>query len=269
MGSSASKVEKDDKIRACKERIGLVKQLMGFREDFANAQLAYLRSLKNIGATLRQLTDSETYVLEDSSGFDTVSLPPSPPPPPPLSPVLRKTQEFTYSGFNFIDLKVDDDDYDYENMPILPPPRIEDWDRWHSLQHSAPPTATMKNENDDKVNNGVGETSIEPEECDDHGETGATDTDTDSSLMSWYAKQKTQFTMGVGRERKSLTLAGVTKELDEYFLKASAFGTGLAVFMDTRSLGILHLEESKRMDHVSVFPNFYTKLVNKFVPDFL
>ncbi|CAM8998133.1 unnamed protein product [Rhodiola kirilowii] len=252
MGCSASKIDKDDKIRACKERIGLVKQLMGFREEFANAQLAYLRSLKNTGATLRQFTDSVTFEVE-SRDFD-LELPPSPSPPPPLPPSppppycqdLRRTRYLAPKVY--MDINVDDDDDD-EDIVILPPPKIEDWDRWHSSEPSAPPVNEKK----------IGETCIESEEKDQEEivrVTGVVDTterpqetgmaDKDLSLMSWYAKQKKKSAMALYSERKTLTLAGITKELDEYFLKASAFGTGLAVFMDTKSLGILHLEENKR-----------------------
>uniref|UniRef100_A0A7N0VJ12 Nitrate regulatory gene2 protein n=1 Tax=Kalanchoe fedtschenkoi TaxID=63787 RepID=A0A7N0VJ12_KALFE len=254
MGCSASKIEKDDKVRACKERIGLIKQLLVFREEFATAQLAYLRSLKNTGATLRQFTDAETLEVEGRD-FE-LELPPSPPPPPPLppsppppptfSPELRNSECSRDVGLkDYVDLMVDED----EDFPILPPPRIEDWERWHPFEPSAS-SSRKKNETDNRFNaeneNGR-ETSIEIEGSDQEEIVCDTDmADKDLSLMGWYAKQKTKTTMAVRMESKPLTLAGTTKEMDEYFLKASAFGTELAVLMDTKNLGILHLEENKR-----------------------
>ncbi|KAJ4954065.1 hypothetical protein NE237_030897 [Protea cynaroides] len=73
----------------------LLKQLVGFREQFANAQMTYLQALKNIGITLRQFTEAETLELEDTPfglGAPPSPLPlsPSPLPPPPFSPNLRK-----------------------------------------------------------------------------------------------------------------------------------------------------------------------------------
>ncbi|KAJ4953021.1 hypothetical protein NE237_029853 [Protea cynaroides] len=72
-----------------------MKQLVGFREQFANAQMIYLQTLKNTGITLWQFTEAETLELEDTpfglgAPPSPLLLPPSPLPPPPFSPDLRK-----------------------------------------------------------------------------------------------------------------------------------------------------------------------------------
>ncbi|GMP67678.1 hypothetical protein CsSME_00027587 [Camellia sinensis var. sinensis] len=85
MGCVASKINKEERVRICKDRKMSMKQLVGFRGEFADAQLTYLRSLKNTGVTLRQFTESESLELENTS-FGSLFLPPSPPPPLPPSP---------------------------------------------------------------------------------------------------------------------------------------------------------------------------------------
>ncbi|KAJ4981414.1 hypothetical protein NE237_032251 [Protea cynaroides] len=83
--------------RECRDarRERLMKQLVGFCEQFANAQMTYLQALKNTGITLRQFIEAETLELEDTpfglgAPPSPLPLPPSPLPPPPFSPDLRK-----------------------------------------------------------------------------------------------------------------------------------------------------------------------------------
>ena len=99
MGCVASRIDKEERVRICKERKMLMKQLVGFRGEFADAQLAYLRSLKNTGVTLRQFTESESLELENTTFGIALPpsppppLPPSPPPPPNFSPDSRKFED--------------------------------------------------------------------------------------------------------------------------------------------------------------------------------
>ncbi|XP_010516619.1 PREDICTED: uncharacterized protein LOC104792223 isoform X1 [Camelina sativa] len=97
MGCAASSIDNEEKVLVCRQRKRLMKKLLGFRGEFADAQLAYLRALRNTGVTLGQFTESETLELENTSyGLSfplppspPPTLPPSPPPPPPFSPDLR------------------------------------------------------------------------------------------------------------------------------------------------------------------------------------
>lgn len=83
MGCVESKNKKEATVQLCRGRRRLMKQLVECRREFADAQLAYLKALKNIGVTLRQFTESEYIEPENSSP------PPFLPPcfqPPPLPP---------------------------------------------------------------------------------------------------------------------------------------------------------------------------------------
>ncbi|CAH9091373.1 unnamed protein product [Cuscuta epithymum] len=93
MGCAVSRMDQEERVRLCKERKRLMRELVGYREEFANSQLSYLKALKNTGVTLRQFTDSDTLELETIScedHIDSSPLPPPPPPPPPFSPDSRK-----------------------------------------------------------------------------------------------------------------------------------------------------------------------------------
>ncbi|ESQ52068.1 hypothetical protein EUTSA_v10016345mg [Eutrema salsugineum] len=103
MGCAASSIDNEEKVLVCRQRKRLMKKLLVFRGEFADAQLAYLRALRNTGVTLRQFTESESLELENTSYGLSLPLPPSPPPtlppsppppppPPPFSPDLRKPE---------------------------------------------------------------------------------------------------------------------------------------------------------------------------------
>ncbi|VFQ92292.1 unnamed protein product [Cuscuta campestris] len=97
MGCVVSRTDQEERVQLCKERKRLMKELVGYRKEFANSQLSYLKALKNTGVTLRQFTESDSLDLESVS-CDDQALPPSPPspflppppPPPPFSPDLGK-----------------------------------------------------------------------------------------------------------------------------------------------------------------------------------
>lgn len=94
MGCASSRIDKEKGVKTCKDRKRTVKQLLGFRKEFANATLAYLKALKDTGITLRQFSESES--LEHESVLPSsppLPLPPSPPLPPPIdSPDSRKLE---------------------------------------------------------------------------------------------------------------------------------------------------------------------------------
>ncbi|WOL12224.1 hypothetical protein Cni_G20990 [Canna indica] len=85
MGCTYSSVAVDEVVWRCKERRRLMKQLLNCRAELAAAHMAYLQSLRNTGATLRQFTEVETMVPGGTPPVG-LALPPSPPPPPPLPP---------------------------------------------------------------------------------------------------------------------------------------------------------------------------------------
>nr|CAD1820529.1 unnamed protein product [Ananas comosus var. bracteatus] len=58
----SSRIEEEDTVRRCKERRRLAKQLLSCRAELAAVQLAYLRSLRNTGATLRQFAEQNNNV---------------------------------------------------------------------------------------------------------------------------------------------------------------------------------------------------------------
>ncbi|MQL75614.1 hypothetical protein Taro_007978 [Colocasia esculenta] len=112
MGCVYSKVEREEAVRRCRERRRLMKQLVGCRARFAAAHLAYLQSLRNTGATLRQFAEADSPgVLPAADAASTTTtttvggrrrirlppppppLPPSPPPLPPFSPDSKVTGE--------------------------------------------------------------------------------------------------------------------------------------------------------------------------------
>ncbi|KAI6706018.1 hypothetical protein NL676_008980 [Syzygium grande] len=116
MGCVASRIDEEERVRVCKERKRLMKQLLVFRGDFADALVAYLRALKNTGATLRQFTESESLEIENtlcglaSPPSSPPPLPPSPPPLPVFSPDIRrpnKSKEEISSKEESIDIDED------------------------------------------------------------------------------------------------------------------------------------------------------------------
>ncbi|XP_078433227.1 protein ALTERED PHOSPHATE STARVATION RESPONSE 1-like [Wolffia australiana] len=87
MGCAYSKVEREEAVRRCRDRRKLVKRLMAGRAQFAAAHLAYLRALRNAGATIRQLAEADACPPPlIRPPLSPSFLPPPPPPLPPFSP---------------------------------------------------------------------------------------------------------------------------------------------------------------------------------------
>lgn len=249
MGCAASRIDKEERVQVCKERKKLMKHLVGFRGEFADAQLAYLRALKNTGVTLRQFTESESLELENTP-FGLVlppspppPLPPSPPPPPPFSPDLRKfnnNQKDEIAQEESIEIGEDD-----SCTPPPPPISSSHWEFWDPFSTSLPPREKNNATAEEPVEEeNWAETNTEFEEEDQEEEAVVNNglhllpekphtielVDDNSSMVSWHTKDTADMAMVVWRSKKTLT--GIVKELDDYFLKASAGGNDIAVLMD-------------------------------------
>ncbi|XP_030969232.1 nitrate regulatory gene2 protein [Quercus lobata] len=262
MGCVASRIEKDERVQICRERKKLMKQLVRFRGDFVDAQLGYLKALKNTGVTLRQFTESETLELENIP-FD-LQLPPSPPPPlppppPPFSPDLRKFDENNRK--EEVPQKESTEIEEYDRSTPSP---LRSWDILDTFRCSSPHHHYKNSELVELVEDEKwAETKTEFEEEDQKEEAVAKIVvnplpekpqpvevvDDNSSTMSWYKE-----TDDAWRSKK--TLEGIMRELDDYFLKASAGGKEIAVFMDISGGDTFlswGLEENKRKNSAKVF----------------
>ncbi|KAL8468615.1 hypothetical protein ACS0TY_031709 [Phlomoides rotata] len=277
MGCVASRIDKEEKVRICKERKRLMKQVLKYRKEFADAQVAYLRSLRNTGVTLRQFTESESLEIDETaSGVEfppspprPPPLPPSPPPSPPLppsfSPDLRKFEDKspqTQSGTEEI-IELD------EEGGHTPPPPVatSSWEYWDVFG-----PALLQGR--DKVEQGeenwadTNTEFIEEEEEDDDDEEEEEEVfavdeveekqqidelmDDSLSMMSWHTKDTSDMAMVLWRNK---TLPGIIKDLDEYFLKASGVVKDIAVFIDMDPGGTFfyqNIKENKRKRSNSV-----------------
>lgn len=147
MGCAASSIDNEEKVLLCRQRKRLMKKLIGFRGEFADAQLAYLRALRNTGVTLRQFTESESLELENTSYGISLplppspppTLPPSPPPPPPFSPDLRKPETSGHRK-ELVDEEEEGaaeseiDSNDDASGASLPPPLPNSWNLWNPFE---------------------------------------------------------------------------------------------------------------------------------------
>lgn len=224
-----------------------MKELVGFRREFADSQLAYLKALKNTGATLRQFTESDTLEVENIPFGLTLPpsppppLPPSPPPPPPFSPDLRDFSDDRKEVAQEESIEIDEDDSCTPPPPPLPSSSWEFWDPFDSSLQKSGIVEQVEEEN-------WAETNTEFEEEDQENEVVADDianplpvkpqpvelVDDSLSMTSWNTKDTADMAMVIWRSKK--TLAGIIKDLDDYFLKASAGGKEIAILMDISRL---------------------------------
>ncbi|KAG8385225.1 hypothetical protein BUALT_Bualt03G0020000 [Buddleja alternifolia] len=261
MGCVASRIDKQERVRVCKERKRLMKQLLGYRKEFADSQLAYLRSLKNTGVTLRQFTESESLEIEDNtSGFGfppspPPPLPPSPPPPPTFSPDLRKFEgnkppQAQSPVEEIIEI---DEDSGHTPPPPLPTSSWEYWDPFGSpppqCGKSSETFGHVEDEEDWADTNSEFIEENEDDEAVYGGNVRARKqhivefVDDNSSVMSCHTKDTADMAMVVWRSKKSLT--GIVKDLDDYFLKASAVVKDVAIFIDIDAGGTFLYESVK------------------------
>ncbi|KAG6470397.1 hypothetical protein ZIOFF_071466 [Zingiber officinale] len=261
MGCTYSTVEVDEVLGRCKERRRLMKQLMKCRADLAAALIAYLQSLRNTGATLRQLTVVGSVI----SGVSTpvgptlqpspqppASLPPSPPPPNFLRVAPNESTKTKF----YVEDSSDMDDDDDELLPPPPPPfPISGWDFGEHMGStpSSDSSSPMRSggagaaapEDDwaEPKSEFGGEEVVEEVEEDDFIQrkealmNRARETDPSKELvddnMSTVSKftKVTEPTATVSRSKE--TWAGIAKELDEYFLKAAAGGKDVTVLLES------------------------------------
>lgn len=256
MGCVASSIDKEERVRVCKERKRLMKQLLAFRKEFADSQLTYLRALKNTGVTLRQFTESETLEL-DEPAFGHIlppspppPLPPSPPPPPNFSPDLRGSlnkHSIMTPKEEIMDINEDD-----SNTPPPPPVLNTSWEYWDPFGSSSA-ECEQNVENGEQVEEKWEETKSEFEDEDQEEEVdnmllpvkqqNVDLVDDNSSTMSWNTKDTADMAMVVWRSKK--TLARIVRELDDHFLKVSAGGKDIAVFLDVNVGETFHYHSIK------------------------
>ncbi|CAI9782180.1 unnamed protein product [Fraxinus pennsylvanica] len=264
MGCFASRIDEEERVRICKERKMLMKKLLRYREEFANAQLAYLRSLKNTGVTLRQFTESESLELEDPTSVPALPpsssshLPRSPPPPPAFSPDLRKFEKHLKVQVAHGEIvEVDDES---SHTPPPPPVPNSTWEYWDPFASSmfechriCDNVEQVEEENWEEANTEF----VEEDDEDDVVTTGNVVmhsrrqqtvelVDDDSSMMRWDSRGTADKAMVVWRSK---TLTSIAKDLDEYFVKAAGGVKDIAVFVDI-SMGDVFLfrsvKENKR-----------------------
>lgn len=245
-----------------------MKRLVEFRGEFSDAQVAYLRALKNTGVTLRQITESESLELENTSTSygltllppsPPLPLPPSPPPPPPFSPDNGKEEEEE-------SIKIAKEE---EVGGCTPPPTFipstSSWNFWDPFEPSSSsphhhhhqdrsseliePEPMVEEENWAETKSEFDQEDQEGEEVVVADENVSVDAnslpqkkqqqqqqrpvklgDDSSSMVSWCTKDTADIANVVRRSKK--TLEGIVKELDDYFLKASAGGKEVSVLMD-------------------------------------
>ncbi|KAF3450330.1 hypothetical protein FNV43_RR06410 [Rhamnella rubrinervis] len=244
MGCVASRINKEERVQVCRERKKLMKQLLIFRGEVADAQLAYLRALKNTGVTLRQFTESESLELENT--HYGLAFPPSPPPPlPPSPPSPPPPPPPPFSPDN--SQKVVDQEESTEitkaDIPSPPDDLTSSWVYRYTFESSSLHCL----EQDEMVEPIDEENWLEANTDFDGEQEGEASTyivakpprdksqpvglvNDNSSTLSWLTKDTAETAMVLRRSKK--TLEGIAKELDDYFLKASAGIKEIAVLMD-------------------------------------
>ncbi|KAH7654356.1 Formin homology 2 domain (FH2 domain)-containing protein [Dioscorea alata] len=266
MGCVHSRVENEETVRRCKERRRLMKQLLSCRSELASAHIAYLHSLRNTGATLRQFTEAESIIPVNSPV--RLTLPPSPPPPlpppppplppsPPLPPLFSRKGGATLEKGNMVEGSIDDDDDDDDDvdidvcLPPMPPPGSD----WDFLDPFGPPSSStssspvLKKKDEGAVlqageEENWAETNtefVEDEEELDAVSNVVVNTMKDKSPLRDLADDTSSVVSGFTRDtdmavvvwRSKKTMAGIVKELDDYFLKAAAAGKDLAVLLES------------------------------------
>ncbi|KAF9594677.1 hypothetical protein IFM89_034360 [Coptis chinensis] len=241
MGCVASRrINKEERVQICKERKRLMKQLLVLRSQFAAAQMCYLQSLKNTGVTLRQFTDSETLDLADillppssSSSSTLITLPPPPPPLPPFSP---DHEEDDGGGGNEVT-----DEEEGDGVILTPPPLPPSLD-WDIMDSNSSQEQVIEEED-------WAETNTEFEKEDSEKEKIVTDIvlkplfmkalgDDDYVMVSSGSSNVAADTaLVIPSSRKEKTLAGIIRDIDDYFLKASASGRNVILLLDINRNG--------------------------------
>lgn len=222
MGCVLSSIDEDGRVGICKERKKVIKQLVGIREEFSDSLLAYLRALRNTGATLRQFTESDTLELEIAS--NGLAEPPSPPTnllPPPLPPFLAdKSPDDNFAAMLQIDPSVNSSLIfgSTDKNEIVESLEEENWEETKT---------DFEEEGTDS------EAAVSVRKSRSGKQQSREPVDDNSHALTLFRKETpatTAMPIVVGRNGK--TLEGIVKELDDNFLKASACIKEIAVLID-------------------------------------
>ncbi|KAK7328369.1 hypothetical protein VNO77_22474 [Canavalia gladiata] len=231
MGCIWSSIDEEGRIGICKERKKVMKQLVNIRGEFSDSLLAYLKALRNTGATLRQFTESDTL------DFETALVePPSPPPhlpaspllPPPRPPFLADKATALVAEEEILE----NDDNDVPTLQIDPGMnslrqfRHTDKEIVESVEEES--WEETKTEFDDEDTRA--EAAVNVEKSRSGRQQSIEPVYNNTSAMSLYRKETAAMPVVVCRRGK--TLEGIVRELDEYFLKASACIKEIAVLID-------------------------------------
>jgi len=251
MGCVLSSIDEDGRVGICKERKKVIKQLVCNREEFSDALLAYLKALRNTGATLRQFTESDTLEMDFvSTGLPEA--PPSPPPdllPPPLPPFLAEKSSVHVGGEeilendgsgNFVHNMLQIDQSFSSSLLFQPVDKVEvvesfEEENWEET----------KTEFEDEVQDSEADVSVGRSRS---GKQPVKEPVDDSSSAITLFRKETHVTkaMPVVIGRSGRTLEGIVKELDDHFLKASACIKEIAVLIDISSGDTLLRQNSGR-----------------------
>lgn len=244
MGCAASRIDNEGRVQICKERKKLMKHLVRFRGEFAEAQLAYLRALRNTGGTLRQFTEPEllepetaTYSTPVPSSSPRV-LPPSPPPLPPFSPDIRSANGSRKDVSEKDDVEVETHG---SGTPPFPVPNSS-WYNWDPFGVPSPSyyqNVEASEPTEDEWVDAKSDFEEDQAEEDDSYEIVSNPTTEisqsyeltrdNASVTTSYTEENTDRAVV---ECRSKTLYGIIVELDDCFLKASTGGKEIAVFME-------------------------------------
>lgn len=236
MGCVLSSIDEDGRVGICKERKKVIKQLVGIREEFSDSLLAYLRALRNTGATLRQFTESDTLELEIAS--NGLAEPPSPPTnllPPPLPPFLAdKSTDDNFAAMLQIDLSVSSSLIfgSTDKNEIVESLEEENWEETK--------TDFEEEGTDSEAAASVGKSRS--------GKQKSSEPVYDNSYALTLFRKETQTTTAkpIVVSRNGKTLEGIVKELDDNFLKASACIKEIAVLIDISAGDTLLRQNSGR-----------------------
>lgn len=259
MGCASSRVDNEERVQICKERKRAVKHLLGYRKEFANAILSYLKALKDTGITLRQFAESESLEFESTlPPSPPLPLPPAPPLPPPIdSPELRKA-EGKRKGKEVLEEMIEVGD---ESI-FSPPPPSNLGDPWSLLDSTSALQKAESGYFDDVDEENWAETRSQFEEDQENVASDKTSgaLGMKSMKVGDNSSTVTGHTAEMGRamvvwRRKRKTLSSMVKELDDYFLKASAGGKEIAVLVDmtTWNASLHHDSKSRNGNFISLY----------------
>jgi hypothetical protein len=241
MGCVLSTIDEDGRVGICKERKKVIKQLVCNRVEFSDSLLAYLKALRNTGATLRQFTESDTLEL-DFASTGLPDPPPSPPAnllPPPLPPFLADKSIMHVSQDVILE---NDDSVNFVHMLQIDPSMsssllvrpVDKLDIAESFEEEH--WEETKTEFEDEVQDSEADVSVGKSRSGKQPVKEPVD-DIDNSSSICLFRKETHVTkpMHVVVGRNGKTLEGLVKELDDHFLKASACIKEIAVLIDISS----------------------------------